>query len=94
MIQLVDPTSLELAMILEVGAFEAKTRLAQLLERVRRGDRVVITHRGTPVAVLVPPDELERGQVAEAIRKLDEVRARSKRGRESIGSLRARGRRH
>jgi prevent-host-death family protein len=81
-------------MVLEVGAFEAKTRLAQLLERVRQGDRVVITHRGTPVAVLVPPEEVARGQVAEAIRKLDELRARSKKGPESIPSLRRTGRRH
>jgi prevent-host-death family protein len=81
-------------MVLEVGAFEAKTRLAQLLERVRQGDRVVITHRGTPVAVLVPPEEVERGQVAEVIRKLDELRARSKKGSESLRSLRTAGRRH
>jgi prevent-host-death family protein len=81
-------------MVLEVGAFEAKTRLAQLLERVRRGDRVVITHRGTPVAVLVPPEELERGQVAEAIRKLDALRARSKKGSESLRSMRTTARRH
>jgi prevent-host-death family protein len=79
-------------MVLEVGAFEAKTRLSQLLERVRRGDRVIITHRGHPVAVLVPPEEVERGQVAEAIRRLDELRARTKRGG-SLRSLRTAGRR-
>ena len=81
-------------MVLEVGAFEAKTRLSKLLERVRQGDRVVITHRGTPIAVLVPPDEMKRGQVAETIRQLDDLRARTKRGSASIRSLRATGRRH
>ena len=39
-------------MIHEVGAFEAKTHLSELLEKVRQGDRVVITRRGVPVAVL------------------------------------------
>jgi prevent-host-death family protein len=72
-------------MVLEVGAFEAKTHLSKLLDHVRRGDRVVIKLRGKVVAVLVPPDEVERGQVAEAIRRLGELRSRTKRG----GSLRA-----
>ena len=37
-----------------VGAFEAKTHLAALLDRVERGEEVVITRRGKPVARLVP----------------------------------------
>lgn len=37
-----------------VGAFEAKTDFAQLLERVGRGEEIVITRRGRPVARLVP----------------------------------------
>ena len=38
----------------EVGAYEAKTKLAQLLNRVAAGDRIVITRHGMPVAVLEP----------------------------------------
>jgi prevent-host-death family protein len=41
----------------EVGAFEAKTRLGQLLDRVEAGDQVAITRRGKVVAHLVPPAE-------------------------------------
>lgn len=37
-----------------VGAFEAKTNLSKLLSRVRKGEEVVITHRGKPIARLVP----------------------------------------
>ena len=37
-----------------VGAFEAKTRFAQLLQRVERGEEVTITRRGKAVARLVP----------------------------------------
>ena len=37
-----------------VGAYEAKTRFARLIERVERGERIVITRHGTPVAVLQP----------------------------------------
>ena len=38
-----------------VGAYEAKTHLAELLDRVERGERITITRRGVPVALLVPP---------------------------------------
>lgn len=37
-----------------VGVHEAKTHLSRLLERVRRGEEVVITRRGEEVARLVP----------------------------------------
>ena len=39
----------------QVGAFEAKTHLAQLLDDVARGESVEITRHGVPVAHLVPP---------------------------------------
>jgi prevent-host-death family protein len=38
----------------EIGAFEAKTRLSELLDRVRRGHVYRITKRGIPVAELRP----------------------------------------
>jgi len=38
-----------------VGAFEAKTHLSALLERVANGERFTITRHGVPVAMLVPP---------------------------------------
>ena len=38
----------------EIGAFEAKTRLSELLEEVRNGKEITITRRGKPVARLVP----------------------------------------
>lgn len=38
----------------EVGAFEAKNRLGQLLDWVERGEEVTITRRGKAVARLVP----------------------------------------
>lgn len=38
----------------EIGAFEAKTRLSELLEHVQRGHVYRITKRGRPVAELRP----------------------------------------
>lgn len=40
-----------------VGAYEAKTHLPQLLDRVARGESITITKHGVPVARLVPVEE-------------------------------------
>ncbi len=53
----------------EVGAFEAKSRLGQLLDWVEAGEEVVITRRGKVVARMVPPNmafDRERGRRAAA----------------------------
>ena len=47
-----------------VSAFEAKTRFGELLERVTRGEEIVITRHEKPVARIVP----------EGARRLDDVR--------------------
>lgn len=44
----------------EIGAFEAKTRLSELLERVQRGHIYRITKRGRAVAELRPPTSAAR----------------------------------
>jgi len=47
-----------------VGSFEAKTKLAELLDRVEAGETVTITRRGRAVAKLVPAvvDATERAR--------------------------------
>jgi prevent-host-death family protein len=40
-----------------IGAFDAKTRLSELLDRVDKGAVYVITKRGRAVAELRPPSE-------------------------------------
>jgi len=50
-----------------VGAFEAKTKLSELLDLVERGEEITITRRGTPVARLVP---IEGDAEAERLRSL------------------------
>ena len=50
-----------------VGSFEAKTKLAELLDKVEAGETVTITRRGKAVARLVPveqPDERARRRAA------------------------------
>ena len=45
---------LQSSSVSEVGAFEAKNKLGTLLDRVERGEEIVITRHGKPVARLVP----------------------------------------
>ena len=53
-----------------VGAFEAKTRLSELLERASRGETIVITKHGHPVAKLVPGGARDVERVARAVERL------------------------
>jgi len=43
----------------EMGVAEAKRRFSELIERVRRGERFLVTRRGKPVLALVPPESAE-----------------------------------
>lgn len=45
----------------EIGSFEAKNKLAELLERAGKGEEIIITRRGQPVARLLPPKGEEAG---------------------------------
>jgi prevent-host-death family protein len=61
----------------EIGAFEAKNKLSELLDRVESGERVVITRRGKAVAEIVPftgPPEKKRAESA-----FQQIRQRAKR---------------
>ena len=61
----------------EIGAFEAKNTLGTLLDRVERGEEIVITRHGKPVARLVPNDvRIDRAQAQAAI---DRIRERARR---------------
>lgn len=63
-----------------VGAYEAKTNLARLLERVERGETFTITKHGRPVAELRPVGPGERLSVDDAV-----VELRAFRGRHPLG---------
>ena len=70
----------------KVGAYEAKTHLPELLDRVARGERIVITKRGVPVAVLQPPDGSPRRAVREVVAELRRFRKGRDVSREEIRS--------
>ncbi len=65
----------------KVGTRELKQHTGEIIERVRGGERVILTLRGEPVAVISP---IDRGAVEEAVRS-EAGRAE----RESMGWLTA-----
>jgi prevent-host-death family protein len=58
----------------EIGAYEAKTHLPRLLDRVQKGERFVITKHGRPVAELVPVAQRDAEQVKRALGELRALR--------------------
>ena len=59
-----------------ITAFDAKTRFGELLERVARGEEIVITRHDKPVARIVPEGQASLAQVQVAVTGLRTLRAR------------------
>jgi prevent-host-death family protein len=77
----------------EVGAFEAKTHLSRLLDQVERGETIVITRHGRPVARLTPVGGSSLDDRRDAIAQLKELRKGQTLGGLSLRDLIDEGRR-
>ena len=77
-----------------IGAFEAKTHLAALLDRVAKGETITITRHGVPAAMLVPVGQAEQKlshrEIVEGMRAL---RKRVRPGKMSVREMVNEGRR-
>ena len=75
----------------EIGAFEAKTHLSQLLRRVQAGERFIITKHNRPVAELIPfqPHDSDKGRCGDC--QAEGVSGNTQSGR-TVGSPDDRGR--
>ena len=78
--------------MITVGAFEAKTHLSTLLDRVAAGEEIIITKHGKPVARLVGARHIDRARVNEAFEKLKTLRKGTTLGGLSWKALRDEGR--
>jgi prevent-host-death family protein len=76
----------------EIGAFDAKTRLSEILRKVEQGERFTITVRGRAVADVVPTQARNQRAFDEAVERLmnpkikgfshEEIRAAIEEGRQ------------
>lgn len=76
-----------------IGAFEAKTRLSELLREVGAGRSFTITVRGAPVARLTPCVPEGGDEARQALARVREGRARYKVSAAEIRAWRDEGRR-
>jgi prevent-host-death family protein len=59
-----------------VTAFDAKTRFGELLERVAKGEEVIITRHDKPVARIVPEGTPRLDEVRRAVAGLSQLQQR------------------
>jgi prevent-host-death family protein len=78
--------------MITVGAFEAKTHLSALLDKVAAGEDVLITKHGKPVARLVKAVETDKSKIDDVIARIKEHRKRLKLGGLDWKTLRDTGR--
>lgn len=60
----------------KVGAYEAKTHLPRLLRLVARGEKIIITKHGVPVATLQAPDPVRSIPASEVVKEIREFRCK------------------
>ncbi len=65
-------------MNIEISAYEARTKLPELLRSIQAGDRYTITYRGKPVADLVPSEGTKWHDSASAVEKMKRLMADAK----------------
>ncbi|CAG0942631.1 hypothetical protein GPROT2_01823 [Gammaproteobacteria bacterium] len=77
----------------EIGAYEAKTRLPELLRAVKAGQRFTITNRGQAIADLVPSEDVGATDPRAAIERFQSfMQANPVKGRTKIRALIVEGR--
>lgn len=54
----------------EIGSYDAKTKLPEILRRVESGEKFVITNRGKPIADLIPSRASSQVKIATAIKNI------------------------
>ncbi len=61
----------------EIQISEAKTHLPRLLDEVERGETLIITRHGRPIARLVPEVDRRQEEVDKAIASINALRKRT-----------------
>ena len=76
-----------------LGAFQVKTHFSSLLDQVEKGEQIVITKHGYPVAKLIPIHPNTQELASEAVQRLKEFAKTNKLEGLDWKSLRDEGRR-
>jgi prevent-host-death family protein len=79
--------------MINIGVSKARASFGSLLERAGKGEEILITRHGRPVARLAPLREAPRERRREAIRRLKEFAKGQTLGDLTVQKLREQGRR-
>ena len=60
-----------------IGAYEAKTKFAEILQRAENGERITITRHGKPVAEIAPVRRISPEQGRKAVASIAKIRNRA-----------------
>lgn len=60
--------------MIEVSSYEAKTHLAELLKKVTKGEKVLITKHHVPVAMVVPVPSQRKRSVKDTVEAIKQFR--------------------
>lgn len=79
--------------MVKIGAYDAKTHLSEILQKVAQGEHFIITRNGMPLAQLIPVAEKNREGVQSVIDKLKSLRKGKTTGKLRVRDMIAEGRR-
>ncbi|MBY0293030.1 MAG: type II toxin-antitoxin system prevent-host-death family antitoxin [Alphaproteobacteria bacterium] len=60
--------------MIEVSAYEAKTHLAELLRKVKSGERILITKHHVPIAIMTPAASQRKRSIKETVAAIKRFR--------------------
>ena len=64
---------LDAIMLEEIGSYDAKTKLPEILRSVQKGQSFTITNHGKPVADIIPSRSVNHERTLEAIKGILEI---------------------
>jgi prevent-host-death family protein len=53
-----------------ISFYEARTRLSELLDQAAKGKKILITRRGKPAALLLPPPKEAKKDVRQVVKEM------------------------
>ena len=69
----------------KIQASDAKVHLPQLLDDVERGETLIVTRHGRPIARIVPEIDRRQEEIDKALASIRELRGRT--GRITVGEV-------
>ena len=64
-------------MLEEIGSYDAKTKLPEILRKVQKGQSFTITNHGKPVADIIPSRSINHVHIIETIKDILDIEGKT-----------------